>query len=332
MGGVRKLEKIQLGAEGTKGTAVAATAIWRGTGQLEDLLEVVSPPENVGYLPPLDRTYIPKVGGQLDMDEVEATFEQLPYILMAGVKSVSGVQDGAGSDYVWTFPFPTTSVNTIKTYTLEGGNNQQAEEMAYCFVPEFSIRGAADEAVKMQARWIGRQLSTTTFTGGLSLPSVEEILFNLGKLYIDDAGGSFGGTQKSNTLISMALNVTTGNVPYQAADGNLYFSGDKQVGPDIALELTFEHNSTAVAEIANWRAETARLVRLIFEGSSVATAGTDYSKKTLIIDVAGKWSKFSKLDERDGNDIVTGTLDVAYNSTASHYAEIVVVNELSSLP
>ena len=50
MAGVKALRKVQLGLESTKGTAVAATALWRGTGTIEDKREVVFPDEDIGYL------------------------------------------------------------------------------------------------------------------------------------------------------------------------------------------------------------------------------------------------------------------------------------------
>jgi len=331
MAGKKKLRKIQLGDEAIKGAAEVATAIWRGTGTLEDLTEVVTPEEDVGYLCDIDRVYIARVGGQLEMDEIPATYEQLPYILEAGINTVAGVQDGGGNTaYMYNFLFPTTAVNTILTYTIEAGDDQQEEEMAYCFVPEFTLKGAADEPVKMAATWLGRQIAPSAFTALATLPTVEEILFNPGKLYIDDATGNVGTTVKSNTLVAGELKVVTGNIAYQTASGALYFDGDKQVGPVIDLDITFEHNATAVAEKAACLAKTSRLIRLKFEGTTLT--GATYQKKTLIIDLAGTWKKFAKIDERDGNDIVTGSFHAAYNAAEALYARILVVNALVSLP
>jgi len=124
MAGVKALRKIQLGDESPAGTAVAASTIWRGLGAIEDQREVVFAEEDVGVLPGVDRTYTPKLLAALAMEETEATFEQLPYILEAGVKSVSGVKDGDGSGYAYTFAFPTTAANTPLTYTIEMGDNQ----------------------------------------------------------------------------------------------------------------------------------------------------------------------------------------------------------------
>lgn len=331
MAGVKALRKIQLGRESTAGTAVAATTIWRGMGTIEDQRETVFVEEDIGYLSGVDRTMVPKLHAAISLASVPATFEQLPHILEMGVRTDAPAQDGAGTGYLYEYVFPTTAANTIKTYTIEGGDNQAAEEMEYCFVESFTLEGTAGEALMMSAEIKGRQVSTSAFTGAATLPTVEEILFSKGKLYIDDADGTIGTTQKTSTLLSATLNVTTGLVPVFTADGALYFTFVKGVMPEITLDITFEHDGTATAEKAAWRAETARLIRLQFEGAALGTAG-DYTYKTLTIDLAGKWESFSALEDSDGNDTVTATFRARYNATAALFAQIDVVNELSALP
>jgi len=204
--------------------------------------------------------------------------------------------------------------------------------MEYSFVQEFTLSGAVGEALKMSATWVGRQVSTSSFTGALSIPTVEEILFQKGVLYIDDTGGSIGDGLVSNSLIAMSLNVTTGFVPLFAADGELYFSVHKQVAPEVTLDLTFEHDATAVAAKVDWRAETTQLIRLLFQGTALETAGTTYTYKTLNIDLAGKWKMIDAIGDQDGNDVVTGHLRARYSSADTLFAEVIVVNELSALP
>lgn len=333
MAGIKKLRRIQLGLETAAGTAVAATAIWRGVGTIEDQLEMVFPEEDVGYLSGVDRAYIPKVLAALSMEDIEATFEQLPYILSAGVQNtVSGSTDTGGSGKIYSYVMATTAAQTLKTYTLEGGDDQQEEEFAYGFVESFKLSGKGGEALMMSAEWKGRQVAPSTFTAAPSLPAVEEILFSKGNLFIDTAGGTIGATTKSNTLMGMEIEVSTGIVPVFAGDGNLYFSFTKMASPEVTLNITFEHDATSVAEKAAWRAGTTRQIRLKWLGTALTTAGSGYTYKTLIVDMAGKWEKFEKLAEQDGNDIVTGTFRARYNSTAALFYKMIVVNELASLP
>jgi hypothetical protein len=167
--GSKKSRKIQIGAEGTPGQAVPATAILRLNGTIEDETEVIFSEEDVGYLGGTDKSYVGKKGGAITL-EGEATFQQLPYILAMCVKNVvTGAADGEGSDYIYDYPLPTTSKHTVKTYTLESGDSEAVEEMPFTFVPEFTLQGASGEAVKVSANAQGGEVVSSSFTGALSL-------------------------------------------------------------------------------------------------------------------------------------------------------------------
>lgn len=332
MAAIKALRKIQLEAETTAaGTAIAATTIWRGRGVIEDQREHVFVEEDVGYLSGVDRSYQPKLFAALSMESIEATFEQLPHLFEAGIRTDTPAADSTGSGYVYQYTLPTTAATTIQTYTLEGGDNQEVEEMEYGFVEKITLEGKAGEALMMSADWKGRQVTVSAFTTTATLPSVEEILFSKGKLYIDAVDGTIGDTQKSSTLLDMSLELITGLVPVWTADGALYFTFAKQVMPEVVLALTFEHDGVSTAEKVNWRTQTPRLIRLPFEGTALTTAG-NYTSKSLVIDLAGKWEKFDALGDQDGNDVIKATFRARYNSTAALFGEILVVNELSALP
>lgn len=330
---VKALRRIQLGLEstGTPGTAVAATTVLRMTGTIEDQREVVFPAEEIGLLSGTDRQYTAKYLAAITT-EGELTFEQAGYILGAGVQDSTATTD-TGSGYVYTYSLPTTAQRVPFTYTIEGGDDQEAEEMEYSFVKEFTLSGNAGEAWMVSANWAGRQVSTSTFTPSTDapVPTVEEVLFSKTKLYIDETSDTIGTTQKSNTLLAAELKVTTGFQEVPTANGELYFSFVKQVAPEVVLTITFEHDGVAAAEKAKWRAGTARLIRLQALGSALTSNGT-YSNKTFRVDLAGKWEKFDKIDEQDGNDIIKATFRGRYNSTSALFGSFVVVNELSALP
>lgn len=332
MPGVKGLRRIQLGQEVTPGTGVATTAIWRGTGTPQDELEVVYVPEDIGLAVPTDRTHIAKLGALFTFDETPATYEQIMYPMEAGIKTqITGVSD-SGSGFIYTYPFPTTAANTIKTFTLEGGDNQQEEEMAYCFVESLSLSGEQGGALMVTSNWRGRQLAASTFTAAPTLPTVEDILFSKGILGIDVVGAAYGNTPKSNTLLAMNFNLTTGFVASDPGDGQLYFMFHKYA-PTVFngdLSVTFEHDDTSVAEKAAWRAQTARKLQFKFTGSTLTSGGT-YTVKTLLINLTGKWTTFAKIDERNGNDIVTGTFQVRYNATVAGAGSIIVVNEVAAV-
>lgn len=333
MAGVKALRRIQGGKEttGSSGTAVASTFLLRYTGTIEDQREIVFPAEDIGLLSGTDRQYSPKYLAAIAM-EGEATFEQLPYFFEAGVSTSAPTTD-TGSGYIYTYTLPTTAQQLPRTYTLEGGDDNEAEEMEYSFVKDLTLSGNAGEAWMLSANWIGRQVSTSTFTpsSDAATPTVEEALFSKTLLYIDEPGGTIGTTLKSNTLLSAELKLVTGFQEVFAADGQLYFSFVKQVAPEVTLSITFEHDGTASAEKAKWRAGTARLIRLNCLGTALASAGA-HTYKTMRANLAGKWEKFEKIDEQNGNDIIKATFRARYNSTAALFGSFVVVSDLVSLP
>ncbi len=328
--GRRKLSKIQMGDENTAGLATKATVIWRGpAGFFEDEEVPVFVEEEVGLLAPLGRSYIPKAGAVMTPPETEATFEQLPYILMAGVEGTAGVAgtNASGTYYTWTFEFATGATKTTKTYTIETGDDVDQVEAEYCFVEDFHLTGAVDDALKMVATWRGRQVTEgIDFTTGIGMPAVEEIIFNKGVLKID--ANTVGTSAVAGALIDMDLHAVTGLRAYQTAEGNLYFYATKQVGSEITCAITFEHIAAAVTEKAACKAKTLRLIQLQWTGGQAVGA----TNKTLTIQMAGKWEKFDVIGERDGNNIVAGTFRAAYSSTEDLYCNIAIVNALSALP
>jgi hypothetical protein len=334
--GIKKLRKILLGRETTAGTNCAATTIWRGTGTPEDKSPVVFIEEDIGYLSGVNRTAIPKVEAAMPLDETDASFEQFKHLLEMGVMTATPTTDGgAGTGKVYTYTFATTTmptVATIKTYSVEAGDNAGEEEASYFFCDKFSLSGAVGETLKMSGNLVGRQLAPGTFTTNPTLPSVETILFSKGTLAIDTAGGTMGSTLKSSALLEASLDVDTGWRPVYTGEGQLYFTFVKNVGSKIKLDITFEHETTAIAEKVAWRAETPRLIELKWVGSAFATAGTTYTYKTLKVSLAGKWETFEKIGEKDGNDVVKGTFVAGYDTTASKYAIITVVDSESAVP
>ena len=329
--GIRRLNYLQLGDESVKGTEVASTVVWRGKAMISDDLEIVFPTEEIALIPASTRSYIPKTGGAILMEETPLTFEQLPYILDAGIDNDTPAQDGGGSGYVYAYVFPTTVAKSPKSYTLEGQDDQQEEQMLYSMVRNFTISGRANEACMMSAVWFGRAPGTGSKTGALTAPAVDEGMFQNTKVYIDAGGGTIGDTQITNTVREFALSVNTGIVPIPTADDRLDYTLDGMTEPVLTLRLKMLHNATAVAEKAAMRAETTRLIRVLIEGPTVATPGNTYSKKSVIIDVAGLWQKPPQLTDDEGQNVVDMIFNVKRSLADTLFAKITVVNELSAL-
>lgn len=404
MPGIKSLRRIQFGKETTAGSTVYATALWRGTGTLKNDQMTENPIEDIGVVMNTDRVYIPFQGGTLTLEPTPATFEQLPYLLTAGIKAVTtGSSDTGGTGFIYTYTLPTTAKNTITTYTVEAGDDNQCEFSSYAFAENIKLTAKVNAAIEMSgvlktravapvsytaatisvtalsiadsANGFGVFRSTTsrvklsgasvaanntvfavsagstaalTITGGstesagstitveqffqnVSIPTVEEMLFNKAKLYIDSTSTTIGTTQKSQTFLGFELELATGWKGQPAGDGRLDFSFAKSTRPSGTLKVTFEHDGSASTEKAAWLNKTIRQVRILVQGSALTTAGAAYTYKSLIIDVYGRWIDFSALEDDNGNDTVTGTLLFGYDPTMATAGQILVVNQSTAL-
>ena len=153
-----------------------------------------------------------------------------------------------------------------------------------------------------------------------------------GKLYIDAIGGTVGTTQVTNEILAGSLKVKTGLQAVFTSDGSLAFSFVKGVSPEVTLELTFEHSTAAAAEKVFFRAGTARQFQFTFQGPALTTSGSNYTYKTLTTKLVGTYEKFSALADENGDDTITATIRGQYSDTKTLFCQIIVVNELATVP
>jgi hypothetical protein len=339
--GVTALEKTLIGVEASAGSSTdVVTTHWRGTGKIKDRRELVFPPERVGKIGGTTRSYIPRTGGEVTL-EGDATFEQLAYVLNAGIYNTTPTTD-SGSGYVWSWKVQAASSDPLATTDLatlreESGDNNEVETATFSFVREFTLEGKQGEGMVLAATLESRAPSTSaafTAVGDTDLQNpCETILVSKVAMYIDDSTGTMGSTQKSETILDFSYKHTTGWVALPARDGRLDFSNIKHIDDEIMLEVTFEHNTIASAEKAAWRAETERAIRLQFSGTTLTSSGT-YSTKIFRMDLIGKWQAFGAdgLEEEDGDNVYKGVFVVRWSAFAAAKATLLIVNELATLP
>ena len=327
--GVRRLRQIQFGPEATPGSAVSCDVVWRGTALITDARTQETAEEDDGWMAGGDRVYTPMKRAELALEETDATFEQLPWILGGGIDWITtGSGDTTVGQYSFTYYFATSGVQTNKVFSVEGGDNILIDTFNYGIIQDFNISGAYGEALKVSANLVGREPTSkgAFYTTSVVTPTVETVYFNKGTLTIDDKGGTMGTTSKAATLRDFSLDVVTGYMPVETADDNIAYSHHKQVGYEVTCALTYEVNAIAKAEREKWRAATARQIRLAFTGTTLAETGSTYTYKTLFIDLVGKYETFDPLGDADGNDTVSCTLRGRHDASAGD-SKIIVVSD-----
>ena len=337
--GRKALRRFIFGEEATPGNGGAATMhTWRGPAMLvEDGREVTHVDEHIGIIGGADRSYIAVTTGKISLPETEVTFEQFPHLLRnAFGGATTGVADGVGTGRIYTTTIPTTASPTDYSWMVEGGDDAGREAARYAKIVKITLTGASNQPLKVSADLICGTVSRQAgaFSATVALPVVEEALFNLGRVALDAVGGAYGTTQVARQVHGLKVEITPKWIPLGTADETLSYSQVAYAGHEISGEVTFLHDdgvAGAAGEKANWRAQTPRLLQLRFDGSTLATAGTTYQKKALIVNLPIKWKTFSTLGDSDDIDTVTGTFLSRYNATVGNAGSIIVVNALASL-
>jgi hypothetical protein len=340
MSGIRALRQIQYGGETTPGTAAAATSLWRGVGLLHDEGQPVGVDEDLGQLQPSERSMIPTKGATIAIDATPFTFEQGPILLACGVENViTGVADGTGSGKIYQYDLPPSATPNaaLKSYTVRAGDDTRVDVVEYCQMEEFTITGAAREAVTIEGTWRGRQATDGDFTTtpAPAVPTVEAAMFGNCLVKLDTSGGTIGTTNISSSVLGFKLTAPTGwKFPFTASGGNTFatpiYVGN--VKNPWMLELTLEHDAVGEAEIVAARAgNTQRLIRIVCNGSALTTPGTTYTYKTLQIDVVGTPLSVPDLQDVDGDDVITMQYRIGSNAAKTLAAQIIVVNQVTAL-
>lgn len=337
--GRKSLRKFQFGRETVNGTPVDATALWRGPAALlEDGREPEEIDEDVGVLGRTDRTVISALMGKIALPETTATFEQLQHLIANAFGGpVAGVADGPGSGRVYHTPIPTTTQPTDRAWSVEGGDDQEVEQATYAKVLKIALSGTSNKDVRVSAELMTREVTRRAagFTGSVPLVATDSILFNLGRLYLDPVASAYGTTQVAKQWYGFKLTLEAMWEPIPTGDGALDYQQVAYTTHKITGEVTFLHDAQVIGasgEKANWRAQTPRRMQMRFDGPALTTAGTTYQTKALILNFPIKWKKFGTLGDQNETAVVTGTFFSKYNSVAGDAGNIIVVNELATLP
>ncbi len=263
------------------------------------------------------------------------TFEDLAWWMQLAVKGgVSGVTDSGVPTPAFTYAFtPSNAADDIKSMVLEFNESGNPYQCTQVMVDQWTLRGDSDNDGEpgwmFEANMPGLAWSTTTFTGSLADRTTEVIPARGTKLFIDDASGSIGATQKSGKLVSWSL-TGVNNIHYKAfAEDESTFAANKvgRGARTFDAQFTFEFDDDV--EFAKYRnaQPQQRKIRLEREGTIIHTT----VKKRLRVDMAGYWSSWARGD-REGNLTATFNLMAFFDTALSKSFSVELVNALSALP
>ena len=229
---------------------------------------------------------------------------------------------------VWTYDPSLTAANTPQSLTVEYGDNTQEHEAEYGIVSDLEFSWAMDEPMKVKASLFGRNMAASTFTSLSDPTGLETAIGNKTRLYINATGGTIGSTEKTSTIIDGSIKLETGFKSVKHGTANLFsMDGLAENKKQITADMTLVFNSGVETERTMYAAGTRRLFRVQSTGSLIS--GSDY--KSITFDFAGVYTKFSTLEEKDGETTVSVTIEGEYDATWAKLFTVVVQNTTGAL-
>lgn len=318
---------VQFGKETTRGTAVAATKRWPGQAPkigtdtkktfIQEMNDVrAAERRSVTY----QRLY------RNNLVAAQGTFQQLLAVLGCGLKggvTASETTVGQG-DYLWTFTPSMTSANSPDSLTIELGDDAQCWEVEYCMFDKINLSGSVDQdggeaAVAIDAGFFGRQLTATTKTSSISLPSGTFMNAKRARLYIDTSWAGIGGTELANLLRSFQIEILTGVHPDSTGAAATYFNQHKEGVLAVMGTFTIEGGSTAAAILASARSAGLVVARLEITGDQIGS-GTNHK---LTIDFSGDYDEVDPISSEDrGDNLATFAIHGLYDTTGAKLLDV----------
>jgi hypothetical protein len=317
----------QLGVEVTPGTAVATTVklpsvdveispehtkqFFRGAGQKFNTIGVMNKNWSVGsYKGPLNYT-------------------ELAYILSSYSNYAAPGSVGTGG-YGWTFNPAISGSDTIKTYTIERGDSNDAGKAANCVFNSCDIEITRDSGT-ISGSVLGKLFSVgNTLTAGNTFIANQPVSMNDMSIYLDSTSAGLGSTKLTDVFrLSIKLpNKYDLKWVIDAAETSWDDIVEQYMTPKLTLEAEFTsqmrtlYNTLKADNVGNY------FLRATAVGNNIG-AGADYTFR-----LSSALQLTDAKEQRKGNGDVYAynfEFEIVADTTWSKAWEIYLVNALSAL-
>jgi hypothetical protein len=287
---------------------------------------------------------ITREGSQLEIS-TDLDFEQILLPLLSGVKGGVTPTTPAGEARLWTFA-PSQTAPSMDSYTLEfvvdDGSTKQNVEAPYGITTGFEITGGVDAVPQISWSMDARKSSDSTYTSGLSLPTVSYASNLKWTVFCNDTWADMEGSASKvpGQVYGFTWALTPLVMPQFYLDGrdDLDFSTvepqTRQV--DLTMQVVYNTGASDFVEEQMGKKDNSQKQFLSLEliGANFTGAASAYNRS---IKLRGSFVHASDSMEeiggdRDGNSVTTMHLLSQYDPTEAGDIEILIQNSLTSFP
>jgi hypothetical protein len=303
-------QQVQLGAEATPGTAVAANRLLTAFTWTFGAKPVTKQFVGTGRKRPsaselLTDASLGKVAGQGD-------FNQLVYLLSSVYgKAIPALHGMSSTAYDWKFVPPITGAAAPQTYTLQNGDATDAEQYPYTLFTGWGYTFGRKSEFAVTGDWFAQEMAEgVTLTASPTEVPLSPITGAMANISLDASSAGIGATLLQNPL-NVAFAATNYYGEYwPIARANASYSGHVDLLPKDELKLKLEADSTAIAIKGNYLETGARCYVRVDAQGPVIDSGHSINavfQHDLVCFVAD----ISELSDTDGVYSVEYTFQVA---------------------
>lgn len=315
-------QSVQVGAETTAGTAVAAS---------KRLLGLSIQPTNkseVKLFRPMGSKF--KTVATLNKEWSEAalsgpiTFTDIVYALCAGVVNVAPTGTTAKT---WVFSPALSAADAIKTLTVESGDATRAQKFTYGMVNALTLKFSRT-GNEISGSMIGKAATDgITLTATPTDVSLIPVMPTQVSYKLADTQAGLAGASVLPNVIDAEWSLSGRFAPAWFMDGATSFSSHVETEPELDIKFRMEADATALGLLTTMRNAATKFLRI--EATGALISGGDYY--SLKIDTALKMTEPTSYEDVDGVYAYGWSAKGVYDSTWTKTTEITVVNTVAAL-
>lgn len=292
-------QQVQIGAESTAGTAVAASKLLKCFSWVTGINSSTTPYTPSGNKYPS--------AGELDWEESGWTvdgimdFNGLPYLLSGIMGKVNAaLHSPSTTAYDWIYTPPVTGSATPQTYTVMQGDSVRARKAAYVTFSQFGYKGTRKTPFTISAKAFGQPLQDgITLTSSPTAVVLAQATAGMFNVYLDTTSGGIGGTQLTRVFsVDYAFDSVFGAF-YPFNRSNASFAGTVDLVPKTSFKMMVAADSTGFGAMQGYH-ESQQIVYLRVNALGATIDTPNSVKNTFQHDMAVRFTKPNDLKDEQG--------------------------------
>lgn len=321
-------QNLQIGVESTPGTAVPANKL------LSDLKIKIDTEFESDEFVPSGRRFVSAVYPNREWVkgsiEGKPGYQTLPYVLSAFLKDVTPTRNipSTGLSYKWVYNPSIAAVDTIKTLSLESGNNVRAEKAAYGIISGLEFKGTRKEVTISGELFAQKLNENATLTASPTVVPPVLILPTDGDIYLASSKAGLSGASRLGRVLEWGASLKDlyGQVwPIRTDSPSWTAPVAMEVKGEASLKAAIDAEGAAF--FGYMRAGTKNWIRIEYNGVTIETT----YKYQLRIDLCVAVKSPDAKDDMDGLATRGWNFAIVNDDTTSEAVEITVQNTLATL-